>query len=83
MFNKIDMLIKEQERLKVKKQKIDDRRKAINSAIEDKIQRLEDKSFVIKQSADNKIAIIERKLKKIKGQLNLEVKYNNSIVEEK
>lgn len=82
MFNKIDALVKAQERLKVKKQKVDDKRKATCSAIGDTIQRLEDRAFVIKQSADNRIAVIERKLKKIKGQLALEIKYNNSIAEQ-
>ena len=90
MFNIIDRLVNAQERYKVKRQKVDDKTNAKNSAIgckitkmEDKIQRLQDKALVNRKAADNKMALIDRKLKKIKGQLQLEVKYNNSIVEEK
>ena len=77
--NKIDRLVKENARLLVKKQKVDDKRKSANSQIENKLQNLENKAFVIKQNADNKIAEIERKIKKNKEQIKLEKDYYNSI----
>ena len=77
--NKIDRLVKEQARLKVKKQKIEDRMHAKNSAIGTRLQILENKSLVLKQCADDEIAEINRRIKKNRQQIKLEKDYYNSI----
>lgn len=77
--NKIDKLVKQNAKLIVKKQKIDDKRKSTASQIETKIQDLERKAFVIKQNSDNEIAEIERRIRKNTEQIKLEKDYYNSI----
>lgn len=77
--NKIDRLVKLEERLNVKMQKVDDKRKYKNSQIENTIQYLENKAFIIKKNADNMIAEIKRRLKKTRDQIKLEKDYYNSI----
>lgn len=77
--NKIDKLVKQNAKLIVKKQKIDDKRKSTVSQIETKIQDLERKAFVIKQNSDNEIAEIERRIRKNTEQIKLEKDYYNSI----
>ena len=79
LTNKIDKLVKEQARLAVKKQKIEDKMKSKNSKIETKLQIWERRSQVIKQTADDEIAEIERKMAKNKKQIKLEKDYYNSI----
>lgn len=77
--NKIDRLVKLEERLNVRMQKVDDRRKYKNSQIENTIQYLENRAFIIKKNADNMIAEIKRRLKKTRDQIKLEKDYYNSI----
>lgn len=79
--NMIDKLMKEQARLKIQKQKTEDRMKAQNSRIENRIQILERRSLIIKQNCDDAMAEIDRKLDKNREQINLEKKYYNSIGE--
>ena len=79
--NKIDRLVKKQGKLAVKKQQVDDKRKARNSVIENKMQVLQNKAFIIKQNADNTIAELERQMKKNVEQIKLEKDYYNSIGE--
>lgn len=77
--NMIDKLMKEQARLKIQKQKTEDRMKAQNSRIENKIQILERHSLIIKQNCDDVMAEIDRRLEKNSEQIRLEKKYYNSI----
>ena len=79
--NMIDKLMKEQARLKIQKQKTEDRMKAQNSRIENRIQILERRSLIIKQNCDDAMAEIDRRLEKNREQINLEKKYYNSIGE--
>lgn len=77
--SKIDRLVREQSDLKIKKQKVDDRRKEKCSAIENELQKLEYRAFVIKEQADAKIAELDRKIEKNRKQIKLERDYYNSI----
>lgn len=80
-FNKIDKLMKEQARLKIQKQKIEDNMKAKNSVIENKIEKLERYSLIVKQNCDDAMAELDRRLEKNREQIKLEKKYYNSIGE--
>lgn len=81
-ISKIDRLVKEQSKLKIKKQKLDDRRKEKCSAIENKLQKLEYKAFVIKEQTDATLSEIDRKIKKNQKQIRLERDYYNAIVKD-
>lgn len=80
--SKIDRLVKEQSELKIKKQKVDDKRKERCSAIENKLQKLEYKAFVIKEQADATLAELDRKIEKNQKQIKLERDYYNSIAKD-
>lgn len=80
--SKIDRLVKEQSDLKIKKQKVDDKRKEKCSAIENQLQKLEYRAFVIKEQADAKLAELDRKIEKNKKQIKLERDYYNSIAKD-
>lgn len=75
--NKIDRLVRQQARLAVKRQRIDDSWKAKNANLGNKIQKLESKTVLIKQDAENRIAEIDRQIKKNKEQIKLEKDYYN------
>jgi len=80
--SKLEKLVKEQGELKIKRQKVDDKRKERCSAIENKLQKLEYKAFVIKEQADAQIAEIDRFIEKNHKQIILEVEHAKSIAKD-
>lgn len=78
--SKIDILVKEQSKLIVEKQKIKDSLNEENSRIETKIKELENLSYRNKQIADGKIAELDRKIKKGQDQIDLEANYYSDLV---
>lgn len=77
--NKIDKLVRENERIVVGRQRVKDKQNETNSNIETKIKALEDLAFRNKQKADTKIANLTRKLEKNVEQIDLEAKYYNKV----
>lgn len=87
--NKIDELVKEQEKLILKKQKIEDKKnnKCAKLGIErkkheDAMQRIENKTLVLENQSKVEIAEINRRIKKTKKQIKLEQEYYFSLTEE-
>ena len=81
MMNKktIDMLVKENERLRVKRQRIEDKTFEENSRIETAIKELENRAYRNKQLAEATIAQMDRAIEKNEKQINLEAEYYNKI----
>ena len=77
--NTIDMLVKENEKLKLERQMVEDRQNEENSRIETAIKELENRAFRNKQEADTKIAELERRIEKNEKQINLEAEYYSKI----
>lgn len=77
--NKIDRLVKENERMVVARQKVQDRQNETNSSIETKIKELENLAYRNKQEADAKVAELTRKIEKNQEQIDLEAKYYNKV----
>jgi hypothetical protein len=77
--NKIDKLVRENEKIVVERQRVKDKQNETNSNIETKIKALEDLAFRNKQKADTKIANLTRKLDKNVEQIDLEAKYYNKV----
>lgn len=77
--NTIDMLVKENEQLKLERQMVEDRQNEENSRIETTIKELENRAFRNKQEADSKIAELERRIEKNEKQINLEAEYYNKL----
>ena len=75
-MNPIEKLIKEKTSLVIEKQMIENKTKAKNSKIENKIDTLMNRAFVNRQTAEDKIANIDRQIKKIEDQIKLEKQYN-------
>lgn len=77
--NKIDNLVRENEKIVVERQRVKDKQNETNSNIETKIKALEDLAYRNKQKADTKIANLTRKLEKNIEQIDLEAKYYNKV----
>ena len=75
-MNPIEKLIKDKTSLVIEKQLIENKTKAKNSKIENKIDTLMNRAFVNRQTAEDKIANIDRQIKKIEDQIKLEKQYN-------
>ena len=77
--NKIDKMVKENEKLIVERQKVIDKKNEVNSKIETEMKRLDDLAFRNKQEADAKVAQLTRKIEKNQEQIDLEAKYYNKV----
>ena len=77
--NRIDTLVKENEKMVVERQKVQDRQNETNSRIETEIKELENKAYRNKQEADAKVAELTRKIEKNQEQIDLEAKYYNKV----
>lgn len=78
--SKIEKLLIEQNKLKVKRQKVIDRKNEANSRIETKLKVLENEAFRIDKVAKGKIAEIDRQYQKNAELMRLEAKYNMKVV---
>lgn len=73
--NKIDRMVNKKAKLELRKQKIEDKKNEINSAIETKLKKLDNLAWRNKQNATNQIAEIEREIKKLKQLIKVEKEY--------
>lgn len=87
--NRIDQLVKEQEHLNIKKQKVEDKKNSQCAKLgvkrkqyEDAIQRLENKALVIENQTKVEIAEINRRIKKTKKQIKLEQEFYFSLTDD-
>lgn len=85
--NKIDELIKENERLKVERQKVEDKKNEANSKLETRIsahetiiKALRDKSFRNDEICKNTFAVIDREIERNEEQIKLEDRINHKRV---
>lgn len=77
--NTIDMLVKENEELKLERQMVQDKQNEENSRIETAIRELENKAFRNKQEADTRVAELDRRIEKNEKQIKLEAEYYDKI----
>lgn len=80
--NKIEELTRQNARLLVKKQKVQDRQNEENSRIETKIRELENLAYRNKKIADDKVAGIDRLVAKNTKVMKLEAEFYNKITKE-
>lgn len=80
--NKIEQLTKLNDKLMVKKQKVQDRQNEENSRIENEMTVLQNLAFRNKQIADGKIAEIDRLIEKNKQLMELEVEFDKKIIDD-
>lgn len=77
--NTIDRMVKENEQLKLEKQRVIDNQNEENSRIETAIRELENKAFRNKQVADTRVAELDRRIEKNEKQIKLEAEYYDKI----